>query len=73
MFNNPRFKGNGTVEGSSFATPIMTGKLAANYDLIKGILNNKPAMWTALGPGIIHTNAGLANKIKNGQVITKLQ
>ena len=73
VFNNPRYKGPGTVEGSSFATPIMAGKLAANYDLVKGVLNNKSAMFTALGPGTIHTNVNLMNRIRGGKVITKLK
>lgn len=74
VFNNPLYRGPGTVDGTSFATPIVTGKLCANYDRFSGILNptfNKSVIWNNLGTSIVRSNPALTNSIKNGNQMKK--
>lgn len=73
VFFNPRFTSQ-TVEGSSFAAPIVTGKICANYYKIQSILTGpsytKADIWNAL---ISETflYPGLAHNIKKGRVMFK--
>jgi hypothetical protein len=66
-----------TVEGSSFATPIATGKIAANYYLLSGILStspiNKNAILTKLGTNHLLDNgvSPFTGKIKGGNIMDK--
>lgn len=74
VFNNPLYRGPGTVDGTSFATPIVAGKLCANYDKFFSVLNptfNKSAIWNRLGSTIVRSNPALMNSIKNGNQMNK--
>ncbi|MDB5248411.1 MAG: hypothetical protein JWQ40_2805 [Segetibacter sp.] len=75
VFYNPRFISSATAEGSSFATPIITGKLAANYELIKAVLNTgsytRKDIWNAVGSSIVKKANGLEDKTKNGKYVIK--
>jgi len=75
VFNNPRLTGNQTVEGSSFATPIVTGKLCANYDVISNVLINanytKDQIWNALGTSTVVTKPGLKQFVKGGRLMKR--
>lgn len=76
VFNNPRFNGLETVEGSSFATPIVSGKLCANYDNFSGILNaafDKSSIWANLGPSIVKSNPKLINSVNDGNIMKRLK
>jgi subtilisin family serine protease len=57
--------------GSSFATPIVTGKLAANYSLISGVVNNtsftKDKIWSIFEQrGLLSIDTDLTDQIKSG-------
>ncbi len=68
-----------TKEGSSFATPIATGKIAANYYLIENLikagnlqLNTKKAVLDILYKhGILHADNAFTQKIKGGRIMDK--
>ncbi len=66
-----------TVQGSSFAAPIVTGKLAAHYGLIKSLLSggtvDKNAIISKLfDNGLLHDgNAYFQDRIKNGKIMNK--
>jgi hypothetical protein len=72
VFNHPLLGGTETVEGSSFAAPIVTGILCANYDKFKHVLENenftKEDLWNALDP-IIAADPALTDKIKDGRYV----
>ncbi len=76
VFNNPRLPGNVAEEGSSFATPIAAGKIAANYGLIKNIIDSKSytneQLLSALS-SVFEINTTLLNKIKGGRLMRKLK
>jgi hypothetical protein len=73
IFFNPRFSSQ-TVEGSSFATPIVTGKICANYYKIQSILKSpgytKEDIWNALSSEVT-PYPGLAPFVKKGRVTFK--
>lgn len=75
VFNNPRMPRGETVTGSSFATPIVTGKLCANYDKFSEILTpgfDKAIIWRKLGSAIVQRSSVLSvNSIKNGNIMKK--
>lgn len=78
IFFNPRSLGtSNTVEGSSFATPIITGKFCALYDLYKaelltGSAINKIRIMSILKANrIIREYDPLSDKIRNGQIAIK--
>jgi hypothetical protein len=75
VFNNPRLTGNQTLEGYSFATPIVSGKLCANYDVISNILVNanytKDQIWNALGITTVVNKPGLTQFVKGGRVMKR--
>jgi hypothetical protein len=75
VFNNPRLTGNQTVEGSSFATPIVAGKLCANYDAISEVLDNakytKDQIWNALGASTVVSKPNLKQFVKNGRMMKR--
>jgi subtilisin family serine protease len=77
VFNNPLFNKGETVEGSSFAAPIVTGHLCANYDKIKDAIHGKnfrkDDLWENLGTEIVRANPSLAKSIKGGKVMTRLK
>ncbi len=68
-----------SVIGTSFATPIVTGKIAANYFKIQSVLLSpaptKPAIWDALGSDITETlpaaGTSLSSQLVNGRVTHK--
>ena len=69
-FINPRLKGSKKVEGSSFATPIVSGILSANYDRIESILKTnftKPDLWKALGSSLVNSKNNLKVEVKDGR------
>jgi len=73
IFFNPRFPSQ-PVEGSSFAAPVVTGKICANYYRIQSILSGqsytKEDIWNALSSEITQS-PGLIPFIKKGRVMTK--
>jgi hypothetical protein len=75
VFDNPLYIGNETVEGSSFATPIVTGKLCANYDKIKDVISKegytKNDIWRMLGSDLVRNNPTLTGKIRDGRIMRK--
>ncbi|MEJ7736675.1 MAG: S8 family serine peptidase [Chitinophagaceae bacterium] len=76
VFNNPLLNKNETVNGSSFAAPIVTGIICANYDRIKTVINRKgfkkDDIWKELGSQFVSRNETLTDKIKGGKVIVRL-
>lgn len=62
-----------TVEGSSFAAPIVTGILASNYTQIKPVINRtgytKADIWNVVLQD--NVSAGLISKIKNGRYVKR--
>lgn len=75
MFYNPLTNNKTTSEGSSFATPIFTGKLTTNYELIRNVITNtryqKSDIWTALGAPHTKVIGTLSGKIKSGRYTVK--
>ncbi len=72
VFQNP-IKTNSCVVGTSFAAPIITGKIAANYSKVQTVLpsKSKDAIWRALGNNVSITSTGFNNFIVNGRTATK--
>lgn len=62
------------ILGSSFATPIVTGRIAGNYNLISGMLSKqnytRTDLLNALSP-IFLFNTNLKSKIRDGRVMKK--
>jgi subtilisin family serine protease len=74
MFRNPFFPGK-AVDGSSFATPILTGLICANYNLLN-IPATSPVSKTQiftdlLNNTLVHSNSSLAGAIRRGIVLKK--
>ncbi len=79
VFQNP-IAPSEAVKGSSFATPIVTGKIAANYFRLQPVLSavgtvpSKSAIWGALGTTITQTSTAPtrpASQLVNGRVTHK--
>jgi hypothetical protein len=72
VFQNPINPGLSVI-GTSFATPIVTGKLCANYDTIRSLLNTstytKDQIFTQLS-SIMSPNPALASSIKAPSWVT---
>ena len=78
VFLNPLNAQGKTVEGTSFATPIVAGKIAANYYQVKGFIRTQPTRDQLLqylkGIGLISTSAGntrLTTEIIDGNYTRK--
>jgi hypothetical protein len=74
VFNNPLLDSTETVDGSSFATAILTGILCANYDKYKSVLvgdnYTKEEIWNKLST-IVGSDDNFKDKIKNGRYVRK--
>lgn len=79
VFQNPIATSEAVI-GTSFATPIVTGKIAANYFRLHPVLSSvgtapsKSAIWAALGTGITQTFTGSTpppSQLVNGRVTHK--
>jgi len=78
VFNNPNLSAGvaATLEGSSFATPIITGKLCANYDAVLAVIHTsgfKKAQILDIiaSPPAGGTAPGLKNQIRSGRYVDK--
>jgi hypothetical protein len=78
VFNNPDPKAlpNGTSEGSSFAAPIITGKLCAKYNDILSVINKSSFQKYEILDKITlspygGTSASLTTKIRSGRYVDK--
>jgi len=61
-----------TVTGSSFATPIATGTICANYDLISSGISDKEQILSILkSNGIVYRNSSFNNLIRNGIIMRR--
>lgn len=76
VFANPRIQHEG-IEGSSYATPIVTGIICSQYSKIINQLNTSGGFFTKdnifnilMSPsiGLIHSNTAIINQIKMGKV-----
>ena len=75
LFDNPVFNNTGVV-GSSFATPIVSGKIGAKYSiLVTSPVVNKAiiiSLMESTMPDQVSRDTGLTSQIKNGLVVHKL-
>jgi len=66
-FRNPRYTFP-DLEGSSFATPKMTGLIAAYYEEFRGALEKKNIIETLIKVGKLQNNEKVDGQIRNGVI-----
>jgi subtilisin family serine protease len=74
LFIKPRLNAGfrSTVEGSSFATPIVTGIIASHYFKLDGLPADKSIIIATLRSlGLAESNPAFVSKIKNGIIMHK--